>query len=193
MHVSKILKKGKLERYYKVPTLNRRCTVSCNRIFLDTNYFNMLLPEELLAVGAHEFNHINKNHNVRRFSRIIFPSSVYTIIILVILANVNIKIIPLSHGLVGIIILFAIALSPLFVLIAFFYINAEWLRQQETECDLSAVKFVSGEAMISALLKLKKLDRNEKKLSDLPLAPKLYPSHKQRIADIRSAIKNQNN
>ena len=70
------------------------------------------------------------------------------------------------------------------------YVNASWCRQQETNCDLSAVEFLNGEAMISALNKLnnlhpRKIIRIEKAL------PQLYPTLEQRINDIRVVAENK--
>ena len=190
MQASKILKNGELERYYKAPSLQRRSTVYNDRVFFDTEYYNMLSSIEITAVAAHEFSHIKNNHYFRRFARVMCPPLIIGLAIIgTLLANSElVNSTPFFHSLLGNLILITLFISPLSLLIVSVYINAKWLRQLETDCDLSAAKFVNGEAMISALNKLKKLESKEEKISDLPFAPKLYPTIEKRINDIRVAM-----
>jgi Zn-dependent protease with chaperone function len=65
-------------------------------------------------------------------------------------------------------------------LIGSFYVNAKWLRQQETDCDLSSVRFLNNGSMASALIKLNNL--RPRKITRLDrFFPKLYPTLDQRI------------
>ncbi len=45
-------------------------------LVFNSNYYQMLLPDEVLAIGAHEFNHIAKNHVAKRLPRTVLPASV---------------------------------------------------------------------------------------------------------------------
>jgi Zn-dependent protease with chaperone function len=84
------------------------------------------------------------------------------------------------------------AFSFLSAILAGLYVNAKWLRQQETECDLSSVKFLNGEAMISALIKLNNL-RLTKMMRIERLLHRLYPTLEQIINNIRTAVDNKKN
>jgi Zn-dependent protease with chaperone function len=192
MQVTKILKKSKLERYYKVRTTRGGFTI-LGKIFFDAKYFETLLSNEVLAVGAHEFTHLNQRHGRKRFWRLLVPAiSIGGIIGVLVFLNFDlIDPIPFFNNFgKGESSLFATVFSSLFAFFASFYVNARWLRQQETECDLSSVKFLNGEAMVSALIKLSEL--RPKKMNRLDrLLPKLYPTLEQRIEDIRTAERKQ--
>ena len=89
--------------------------------------------------------------------------------------------------------LFSLLAALFFVLFALFaglYVNAKWLRQQETECDLSSVKFLNGEPMIPALIKLNNL-RPRRMMRIERWLPKIYPTLEQRINDIKIAAENK--
>lgn len=194
MHVTKVLKISKLDRYYKV-RLRVGGMAFLGRVFFDANYFGMLLPDEVLAVGAHEFTHITQRHLTKRRWRIIVPATVVAAIIgFAVFFNFTL-ISPifffnsLGKGLSS---LCAAAFSFLCAMLAGLYVNAKWLRQQETECDLSSVKFLEGEAMISALIKLNNL-RPRRMTRFERLLPKLYPTLEQRINDVRTAVENKKN
>ena len=73
MQVTKILKKSKLERYYKERTTRGGFTI-LGKIFFDAKYFETLLSNEVLAVGAHEFIHLNQRHGKKRFWRLLVPA-----------------------------------------------------------------------------------------------------------------------
>jgi Zn-dependent protease with chaperone function len=75
-------------------------------------------------------------------------------------------------------------------LVAALYVNAKWLRSQESDCDLSSVKYLNGEPMITALIKLNNL-RPQRNTRIEWLLPKLYPTIEQRINDIRAAAENK--
>ena len=77
----------------------------------------------------------------------------------------------------------ATAFFFLSAMLAGLHVNAKWLRQQKTEGDLSSVKFLEGEAMISALIKLNNL-RPKKIMLLERFLPKLYPTLEQRISYI---------
>ncbi len=67
MQVSPILKRDKSKRYYKVPFLPAGGLSFVDRVFFDAKYLEMLLPEELRALGAHEFTHIKEKHGKNGF------------------------------------------------------------------------------------------------------------------------------
>ncbi len=75
-------------------------------------------------------------------------------------------------------------------LVAALFVNAKWLRNQETECDLNSVKYLNGEPMITAMIKLNNL-RPQGNTRIERYLPKLYPTIEQRINDIRAAIENK--
>ena len=74
MQATEILKRGKLKRYYKVRSLHAGCLSYPDAIFFDEKYYALLSPGELLAVGAHEFNHIIKRHGMEKLKRLILPA-----------------------------------------------------------------------------------------------------------------------
>src|SRR3972149_9783404 len=62
MRVTKVLKRNKLDRYYKSRFLMQGGGASFDRVVFDAKYLEMLLPDELLAVASHEFAHLNLRH-----------------------------------------------------------------------------------------------------------------------------------
>jgi Zn-dependent protease with chaperone function len=190
MQATEILKGGKLQRYYKMRFLQAGGLSYPDAVFFDAKYYDMLSPVELLAVGAHEFNHIIEKHGVKRFTRIFGPTlAIAGIAGLITFADyeaINSTGIFSPYGSV-LSSLFVVALSLVLILIASFYFNANWNRQQETQSDLAAVKFANGEALISALVKLNKLHPLKMSRLETRILPKMYPSLEQRINDIRLA------
>jgi Zn-dependent protease with chaperone function len=192
MQAKQILKRNKLTRYYKIRTImGGICFLG--RIFIDEKYLESLLPDEVLALGAHEFSHLTQRHGIKRFYRIVAPTIIIgTIIGALVFFNFS------SFGQVSSFLnlgkelfsLLAAVLSTLLTIIISLYANAKWLCQQETDCDLSSVKFLNNEAMASALIKLNNL--HPKKTTRLDrLLPKSYPVLEQRISDIRIAAENK--
>ena len=191
MQVTRILKRSKLKRYYKTRFLQAGGLAFINRIFFDAKYLDMLLPEELLAVGSHELTHIKQRHGEKRFLRLFGPSLLIaaTIGLLAFFNYESIKAFPIFATLGENLFTFGSAIiSFLPALIASFYFNAKWNRYQETKCDLSAE---NGEAIISALLKLDNLRGIKKHESSSRLLPHFYPKLDQRITDIRLAQKSK--
>lgn len=184
MQVQRILKRGKLERYYRPSFLRAGCLAYLDRIFFDSSYLDLLTTEELLAVGAHELNHIKERHGEKRFTRVFVPSILVACIV-AILAFYNNEIIrnivffSTTPPLFSVFVVSFLSLP--FGLIMFLFINAKWNRRQEIKCDLSAE---NGEAMISALNKLYSIRKQTKFAKWLPA---LYPTQAERIAAIRKA------
>jgi len=81
MRATRILKRGKLQRYYKVRLLEAGCLSYPDAVFFDAKYYDMLLPEELLAVVAHEFNHITNRHGEKRYVAVIAPALVISALV----------------------------------------------------------------------------------------------------------------
>ena len=193
MNTTDILKRDNLHRYYRVRSLPSGCLSYPDALFFDAKYYDILLPEELLAVGAHEYNHIIKKHGMKRLMRIFLPVLVIaTLVCLFVFVN---------YGLINDFIIFNQSeriLSSLFVgslafvllLIASYYFNAKWLRQQESQSDFNAVRFTNGEALISALIKLNKLHPKKVNHFGSQFFPKTYPTIEQRIAYIRADMEN---
>ena len=184
MHAVGVLKNDELRRYYELPFLQANSLAFIDKVFFDSKYLETLSPDELLAVGAHEFHHIIKRHGRERVIQVIVPSilAALTVGVLVFLTQTD---------------LFTLFLAPplsfVSALIAFFYINASWFRRQETECDLNAVEVGKGEAMISALEKANKQHPVNRRKLTYQLMPKTYPSLEQRITDIQDAMRKQPN
>jgi Zn-dependent protease with chaperone function len=193
MQVIKILKKSKLDRYYRAKFLLQGGMAFADRIFFDSKYLDTLLPDEMLAVGAHEFTHLNQRHGIKKFLRLILPPLIIGGVVgLIVISNFAlVDYIPFvknlgkteSTLLTGLLSFFVAYLAGL-------YVNAKWCRQQETNCDLSSVKFLNSEAMGSALIKLNNLRLRKMTLLDR-LLPRLYPTLEQRINDIHSAVDNK--
>jgi Zn-dependent protease with chaperone function len=190
MQVTKILKKSKSDRYYKTHTVQGGLAF-LDRVFFDTKYFEPLLPDEILAVGAHEFTHINSEHAKKKVCRLLLPAIIIgSIIALIVFSNFALFSSPFNMFGKNISSAMAGVFSCFIALICSFYLNAKWLRQQETDCDLSSVKFLNNGPMASALIKLSNL--YPKKTTPLDrFFPKLYPSLEQRIRDIQTAAENK--
>jgi|WetSurMetagenome_2_1015567.scaffolds.fasta_scaffold02802_4 Zn-dependent protease with chaperone function len=194
MKATPILKRDKFHRYYKSNTLPLPCIACSDGIVFNSHYYQMLMPDEILAVGAHEFNHIAKNHVLKRLPRTFLPTLVLALLVgyLSSINSATTNSIQLFLNLdKSLFIEFTVVLSLLFFLVISLYINASWLRKQETECDLSAIEFVSGQAMISSLARLspKKISGWEAKLTKLMVHT--HPTIDQRINDIQEAMKSK--
>lgn len=190
-----ILERAPLKRYYKVRFL-QTCCLSYNDIVLfDAKYIEMLSADELIAAGAHEFTHIVNRHGIKRFCRILLPPIILASLVSIIVfmnQRVLLKIALLSQiGLLPFIAL-SLSLSFLIILLISFFANAKWNRQKETECDLNAVKFSNGEAMISALIKANQLHPVNEKGFVYRVSPKFYPPIEQRINNIRLTMNQKN-
>ena len=193
MQVTKILKVNKLERYFNVGFLAVGGMAFLDRIFFDSRFLQVLLPDELLAVAAHEFNHLKKRHGTKKFFRLTFPAAIIGVLMgLLVFFNFSLVApIPIVGSLGNVFSgLFAAIFFGFLALVAGLYINAKWLRELETECDLSSVKFLNGEPMIQALIKLNNL-RPRRMLRLERLLPKIYPTIEQRINDIHTAAENK--
>jgi Zn-dependent protease with chaperone function len=83
MKVIKILKKNNLDRYYNAPFLRQGGMASSGRLFFDAKYLEKLLPDEKLAVAAHEFTHLNRRHGLKKFVRLQLPAMILGAIIVV--------------------------------------------------------------------------------------------------------------
>jgi len=184
MQVNRILKRGKLERYYRPAFLRAGGLAYVDRIFFDSTYMDLLTPEEFLAVGAHELNHIKERHGEKRFLRVIVPSvAVACIVAFIVFYDYEIiRNIAFFRATSPLFSAFAVSFLCLpFISIGFLFVNAKWNRVQEIKCDLAAK---NGEAMISALNKLYSI-RKQKNSKWLPT---LYPTQAERIAAIRQEI-----
>lgn len=192
MKVNAVLKNCKLERYYNVGFLSVGGMAFLDRVFFDSTYMKVLLPDELLAVTAHEFTHLKKRHGTKKFFRLTVPAAIVgTLTGFLIFSNFgSIESISLVSSLGNVISGFLTAIFfGFFTLVAGLYFNSKWLRSLETECDLSSVKFLNGEPMIQALIKLNNLrPRRMPRLERL--LPKVYPPINQRINDIHTATEN---
>ncbi len=193
MQVNKILKRSKLDRYYRARFLLQGGMAFSDRIFFDAKYLETLLPDEVLAVGAHEFTHLNQRHGIKKFLRLILPPLIIGIIVgLIIFFNfalIGSILFVKDWGKIESIILTGF-LSFFIAYLAGLYINAKWCRQQETNCDLSSVKFLKSDVMLSSLIKLNNLRPRKMALLDR-LLPKLYPTLEQRINDIQKTFSNK--
>ena len=179
MKATSIFKKNRLRRYYKSSILPIPCLAYSDTLVFNSNYYQMLSPDEVLAIGAHEFNHIAKNHIAKRLPRTVFPATVFAAFVgyLVFVNSVSFLFIAS-----------AVVLSFAFFLFGSYYVNAKWFRKQETESDLSAVEFVNGAAMISALAML----RPQKTSLLSKLMPHTHPTIEQRIQDVQAAVNTKN-
>ena len=145
MKATSILKKDRLHRYYTSSILPIPCLAYSDALVFNSNYYQMLSPEEVLAIGAHEFNHIAKRHIAKRLPRTVLPAAVLAVVIGYLFFVYSASFLFIALGVVVFFILF---------LFGSYYVNAKWFRKQETESDLRAVEFVNGAAMISALARL---------------------------------------
>jgi Zn-dependent protease with chaperone function len=192
MLVTTTLKKTKLDRYYKA-RLRVGGMAFLDRIFFDANYFDTLLADEVLAVAAHELTHLKKRHGAKKFFRLTVPSAIIGVLMgfFVFFNFASMDPIPLVGSLGKVLSsLLAALFFGFFGLVVALYVNAKWLRSQETECDLSSVKYLNGEPMITALIKLNNL--RPRRITRIErFLPKLYPTLEQRINDIRAASENK--
>ena len=184
-----LLRKEKNQRYYLSQTLAVPCISTSDAIIFNARFYYMLQPGEVLAVTAHEFSHTVKKHTRTRFSHILLPSALIAVLVGGLLAVNPFSISTLSYlddglPLVGSVIVF-------FALMLFvsFHLNSKMLRQQETECDLSALDYGYGQAMISVLAKTNTVLVQPKWQMMLnKLIPKVHPTVEQRISAIQAAI-----
>jgi hypothetical protein len=179
MKATPILKKDRLHRYYKSSILPIPCLAYSDTLVFNSNYYQMLSNDEVLAIGAHEFNHIAKNHIAKRLPRTVLPSAVLAVVIgyLFFVNSASFLFIVSTVG-----------LSFVFFLFGSYYVNAKWFRKQETESDFSAVEFVNGAAMISALSRL----RPQKTSWLSKLIPHTHPTIEQRIKNVQAAVNTKN-
>jgi len=179
MKAASILKKDRFHRYYKSSILPIPCLAYSDALVFNSNYYQMLSPDEVLAVGAHEFNHIAKKHIAKRLPRTVLPAVVLAIVI---------GYLFLINSATFLVNALAVVLSFFFFLFGSYYVNAKWFRKQETESDLSAVEFVNGAAMISALSRL--LPQKTSWLSKI--IPHTHPTIEQRIHNIQAVMNTKN-
>ncbi len=179
MKATSILRKDRFHRYYKSSILPIPCLAYSDALVFNSNYYKMLSPDEVLAIGAHEFNHIAKKHVAKRLPRTVLPAAVLAVVIGYLFFITSASFMFIAS---------AVVLSFLFFLFCSYYVNAKWFRKQETESDLSAVEFVNGAAMISALARL-----GPQKTSWLSkLIPHTHPTIEQRIHNIQAAMNTKN-
>ncbi len=175
MRAVSILKKDRLHRYYKSSILPVPCLAYSDALVFNENYLQMLSADGILAVGAHEFNHLAKKHIAKRLPRTVLPSTLLAAAVgYLFYCNSVALLISASVA----------VLSFLLFLLGSYYVNARYLRKQETESDLSAVEYVNGAAMISALAIL----RPQKTGWLTNLLPHTHPTIEQRIHDIQAAM-----
>ena len=179
MLATSILKKDRFHRYYKSSILPIPCIAYSDALVFNSNYYQMLSIDEVLAIGAHEFNHITKSHIAKRFPRTVLPAAVLAVLIGYLFFINSASFLLIAS---------AVVLSFFFFLFGSYYVNAGWFRKQETESDLRAVEFVNGAAMISALARLR-----PQKISWLSkLIPHIHPTIEQRIRNIQAAMNTKN-
>lgn len=179
MKATSVLKKDRLHRYYMSSLLPIPCLAYSDALVFNANYLQMLSADEVLAVGAHEFNHIAKKHILKRLPRTVLPAAV-----LAVLAGVLFS----SNGTSVLLSAAAAVLSFFLFLLGSYYVNAKWFRKQETESDLCAVEYVNGAAMISALSRL----GHQKTGWLAKLMPRTHPTIEQRIRDLQAAMNSKN-
>ena len=192
MQVTKILKKPQSDRYYKA-RLRVGGMAFLDRVLFDATYFGTLQADEVLAVAAHELTHLKKRHGIKKFFRLTVPSALIAVLMgfFVFFNFTSVDTTPLIGSLGKIASsLLAVLFFGFLGLVAALFVNAKWLRNQETECDLSTVKYLNGEPMITALIKLNNL-RPQRNTRIERYLPKLYPTIEQRISDIREAVENK--
>jgi hypothetical protein len=178
MKAVSILKKDRLHRYYKSSVLPIPCLAYSDALIFNANYLRMLSADGVLAVGAHEFNHLAKKHILKRLPRTVLPSAMLATVVGYIVSNSNSLLLSAS----------ATVLSFFAFLLGSYYVNAKYFRGQETESDFSAVEYVNVAAMISALAIL-----HPQKTGWLTkLLPRIHPTIEQRIHDIQTATGTRN-
>ena len=179
MKATSILKKDRFHRYYKSSILPIPCLAYSDALVFNSNYYQMISPDEGLAVGAHEFNHIAKKHITKRLPRTVLPAATFAVVIGYLFFINSASFLFIAS---------VVVLSFFLFLFGSYYVNAKWFRQQETESDLSAVEFVNGAAMITALARL-----HPQKTSWLSkLMPHIPPTIDQRIHNIQAAMNTKN-
>ncbi len=179
MKATSILKKNKLQRYYKSSILPIPCLAYSDALVFNSNYYQMLSPDEVLAIGAHEFNHIAKRHIAKRLPRTVLPAAVLAVVIGYLFLIDSASFLYMAS---------AVVLSFIFFLFCSYYVNAKWFRKQETESDLSAAEFVGAAAVISALAML----RPQKTSLLFKLLPHTHPTIEQRINNVQAAVNSKN-
>ena len=179
MKATSILKKDRFHRYYKSSILPIPCLAYSDALVFNSNYYQMLSPDEVLAIGAHEFNHIAKRHIAKRLPRTVLPATLLAVVIGYLFFINSASFLFIASGVV---------LFFLFFLFGSYYVNAKWFRKQETESDLCAVEFVNGAAMISALSRL----RPQKTTWLSKLIPHTHPTVEQRIQSIQATLNTKN-
>jgi Zn-dependent protease with chaperone function len=193
MQVTKILRASRLERYYRVGFLSVVGMAFLDKVFFDSTCLQVLLPDELLAVGAHEFTHLKKRHGIKKFFRLTVPAAIVGVLMgLFLFFNFSlIAPFPIIGSLGQIVTgLVAAVFFGFFAIVAGLYVNAKWLRSLETECDLSSIKFLNGELMIQALIKIN--NHRPRRMPHLERwLPKVYPTIEQRINNIHTAAENK--
>ena len=192
MKANPILKRDRFRRYYESQFLPMACVVYSDALVFNSNYYHMLLPEEILAVGAHEFNHVAKNHAVKRIPRTFLPAAIIAVLtgyLFFVNSDLTNNFQTFFNIDKGLVIAFSVIFSLLFFSAISFYVNGKWLRSKETECDLSAVEFANGNSMVSALEKLRPNKNSvlEGKLSKL--MPHTHPTIEERINCIQNVMK----
>jgi len=186
IHATSILKRDKLKRYFKSALLPVSCLAYSDAIVFNSNFYDALLPQEVLAVGAHEFNHMKMSHVTKRLPRTVLPA-------LILAASFGYFCWVNTHADKGLFTALTAILSFLLFEVASIYVNAGWFRAQETQCDLSALEFVDGEAVISVLAKLRPL-RTSKWMNGLSkILPHTHPSIDQRIKNAQEAMNRKSN
>ena len=179
MQVTSILKKDRFHRYYKSSILPIPCIAYSDALVFNSNYYQMLSLDEVLAIGAHEFNHIARRHIVKRLPRTVLPAAILAVLIGYLFFINSVSFLFITS---------AVVLSFFLFLFSSYYANADWFRKQETESDLRAVEFVNGAAMISALARL--CPQKTSWLSKL--IPHIHPTIEQRIHNIQASMNTKN-
>ena len=181
MKVTKILKRDKLDRYYKSRFLMQGGGASFDRVIFDARYLEMLLPDELLAVASHEFTHLNQRHGRKRVWRLLMPALIIGAITTIFLGYYGLEN-YFSSILMGVIVTFC-------GMIALAFLNAKWQRQQEIDGDLGSLKIDKGPAMMSALDKISSLrPKGDMEIKLAKIIPQTYPTFEQRINNIREQL-----
>jgi Zn-dependent protease with chaperone function len=179
MKAASILKKDPHHRYYTSSLLPIPCLAYSDALVFNSTYLQMLSPDQALAVASHEFNHIAKNHIAKRLPRTVLPSAVLAGVVGYLFSVYSMSLFATAV---------AVVLSFFLFLFASYYVNAKYFRKQETESDLSAVEYVNGAAMISALSML----RPQKTSLLFKVLPHIHPSLEERIHDIQAEMARKN-
>lgn len=192
MNVQSLLKKDVHRRYYTAKTGRVGAMSSSDVIIFDSKLRPELTDAELLALGAHEFKHLTENHQMERFWRMDLPAIALPLLGWILLFAYTSRFILLtSTTVLPLLLLTLIPASIPWVIVgvASRFANAGWHRQQETICDLAAVEYADGEALISALGKIDRMyPIKNRKTMYYRINSRLYPSDEQRAFDIRNAM-----